>query len=123
MYLVKFILWLKILAAYTLCIKYVLYHKPSCGDGHRLISNTLSAVNVRSHISCSEQCSADAECQSFNLIKVNKNKYKYLCELKATWDEDMCSSAMFQSDSNSTFFTLVKNSTILAGICSFFFGG
>ena len=112
MYILKFILWVEIFVTYTLCIlKEHLYHKPSCGDGHRLVSNNLSVINVKSKISCSEKCSSDKECQFFNLIKVNKNKYKYLCELKATWDEDICSSVLLQSDSSSTLFKLLKRRT------------
>ena len=108
MYMLKFILWIEIFITCTLCIKEFWYHKPSCGDGRRLISNTLSAVNVRSKVTCSLLCPTEEECQSFNLIKVKHNKYKYLCELKAIWDEDICSSELSQSDSSSTLIKLLK---------------
>ena len=112
MYILKIILWvLEIFVAYTVCIKEFLYHEASCGDGHRPISNNVSIINVESVDTCSVICSTEDECQSFNIIKVKNNKYKYLCELKATWDEDICSSEMLESDNGTVFFTLVKKKT------------
>ena len=85
-------------------MKEFLFQKPSYGDGNRLMTSNLSVINVESEISCCRLCSAEKECFSFNVISVNTRIFKYLCELKSAWYEDVCSTVMLENYNHSTFF-------------------